>query len=106
MTKLPRRVFTWSRQQLEHMVRICGTPDAIFLNFVNYVQDPNYLAQILEDIQQVTKRNGIVHWFGMGPGFEDVLDVDRLLEWRAGGKAEVINAATMSTEGYRLDKGD
>ena len=106
VTKLPRRVFTWSRQQLEHMVRICGTPDAIFLNFVNYVQDPNYLAQILEDIQQVTKRNGIVHWFGMGPGFEDVLDVDRLLEWRAGSKAEVINAATISTEGYRLDKGD
>lgn len=106
VTKLPRRIFTWSRAQLEHMVRICGTPDGIFLNFVNYVEDPKYLAKILDDIQQVTKRNGIVHWFGMGPGYEDVLDVDRLLEWRGRRKAEVIENATSATFGYRLDKGD
>ena len=103
VTKLPRRVFTWSRQQLAHMVRICGVPDAIFLNFVNYIQDPAYLEKILDDISDVTNRRGMVHWYGMGPSSNDILDLSNVNEWKSEGRAGIIlNAASE----YHLARGD
>lgn len=112
VTKLPRRLFSWSRLQLEHMNRICGTPDGIFLNFVNYVDSPDYLARILTDIQDVCKRGGLVHWFGLGPAAGDVLEANGSAYSPKSGYApqhaevaELINKAMVLSK-YRRERGE
>jgi adenylosuccinate synthase len=41
VTGRQRRIFTWSRKQLEAFVRVCGPTD-LFVNFMNYVDATDY----------------------------------------------------------------
>jgi adenylosuccinate synthase len=69
VTKLPRRIFTFSMQQLRDAIFHCGV-DLVFLNFANYVQSPTDLSAMIEDIED----EGVeVAWVGMGPDDSDVL---------------------------------
>lgn len=76
VTKLPRRIFTFSKQQLMDAVRMNGV-DEIFLNFVNYINlDTDPEAMALKDYFRVVHIAGstITH-MGIGPTFNDVVEV-------------------------------
>lgn len=89
VTKLPRRVFTWSDMQYDHMVNVCGQPDGVFINFVNYVRDQEYFNHIMHKILQT--RSGTPElWFGVGPAFDDVLRLPDYREWRNDPRAAKI----------------
>lgn len=68
VTKLPRRIFTFSFQQIRDAVRMNAT-DAIFLNFCNYNE------VIAHEIVHKLDREfgpGTVKWTGFGPAETDV----------------------------------
>lgn len=73
VTKLPRRIFTFSRQQILEAATHCGA-DQVFLNFVNYCRTPAELMDIVDKIES----NGFsrVRWVGTGPTVKDVHMVD------------------------------
>lgn len=68
VTKLPRRVFTFSMKQTKDAVRLCG-PSKLFLNFANYlgISETRKLADRIADETGVE-----VTWIGFGPTVEDV----------------------------------
>jgi len=72
VTKLPRRIFTFSLSQVKHAVRQCGVKE-IFLNFCNYMQ-PDELKALIESINRNTGAR--VRWTGHGATVNDVVDVD------------------------------
>ncbi len=67
VTRLPRRVFTFSQQQIRDFIKVVE-PDEIFLNFANYC-DPSALNTIIHGIEQ---SGGRVSYIGEGPYNEDV----------------------------------
>jgi adenylosuccinate synthase len=67
VTKLPRRVFTFSQAQIKDFIEIVE-PDEIFLNFANYC-DPSALNTIIHGIEQ---SGGRVAYIGRGPLNENV----------------------------------
>ena len=67
VTKLPRRVFTFSRQQLRDAMRDCS-PAVLFLNFCNYMPD-GALRELEDTIRQ---EGGIIAWRGFGPSYDDI----------------------------------
>lgn len=84
VTKLPRRVFTFSRHQIIDAARACG-PDSLFLNFCNYIQNrppegggiDSELFNLIEDIETICMRrsrtgHGKVHLLGWGPTINDL----------------------------------
>ena len=90
VTKLPRRIFTFSRQQIEEAISYNGARE-IFLNFVNYCRFEDEVRDIVKSIERVP--NTYVRWIGLGPEYKDVYAVPqygsdarlhRILElWRA-----------------------
>lgn len=75
VTKLPRRVFTFSWQQLaQAMSRI--EPTQLFLNFANYL-DPQDLHNMHRKINRMAADYdcGRVRYIGYGPRDRDVVDV-------------------------------
>ena len=66
VTRLPRRLFTFSAQQINQAIRMDGV-DAMFLNFCNYLPDAESLRSIVRSV------NGPVVWFGTGPKVDDVI---------------------------------
>ncbi len=72
VTKLPRRIFTFSRTQIWEAVQYNGV-DEVFLNFVNYVQREDELDEIVRSIENTGAR---VCWIGLGPTVNDVVSVD------------------------------
>lgn len=69
VTKRVRRVFTWSRQQFRHSVRV-NEPDLIFINFMNYLrpdQEKAFLEQLDEDYRHVMGRSPETILVGYGP---------------------------------------
>jgi adenylosuccinate synthase len=80
VTKLPRRVFTFSQQQLQEALLHCGGywNTRLFLNFANYVRDPGELQRLINMIQNPTAMNANtarVHWLGFGPDDQDVKEI-------------------------------
>ncbi len=73
VTKLPRRVFTFSIEQIRQAIRMNGVDD-VFLNFANYPQDANSMPmdQMITDIGRA---GAPVRWIGYGPSITDVVDV-------------------------------
>ncbi len=78
VTKLPRRIFTFSKTQLAEAVRQCGV-DSLFLNFVNYCRTENELIDLISTaaapmIERATARKGgdFAMYFGFGPADADV----------------------------------
>jgi len=72
VTKLPRRLFTFSKQQIETAVRHNGVTK-VFLNFANYVKSEAELVRIVTDIEST---GATVSYMGLGPSYQDVVDLD------------------------------
>lgn len=70
VTKLPRRIFTLSYEQLRYAVELTGC-DALFLNFANYLNDEQELLDMVERLELICP----VRWIGMGPTDSDVLQM-------------------------------
>jgi adenylosuccinate synthase len=73
VTKLPRRVFTWSAQQIADAIRMNGV-DSVFLNFVNYIDrdlapDAMTFADYIDSIHGAGAKVGHL---GFGPNHNDV----------------------------------
>lgn len=80
VTKLPRRIFTFSQQQLDEAAFHCGGywDTRIFLNFVNYLKDEAEIAGLINKINsptQMNMNNPRVAWMGHGPDDSDVKQV-------------------------------
>lgn len=70
VTKLPRRVFTYSREQMRHACTVCA-PDETFLNFANYCASYEELMEIIDHLNEYT----YVRYIGFGPTNADVVDI-------------------------------
>lgn len=79
VTKLKRRLFTFSRKQMEEAMFHCGGywETRVFLNFVNYVTgDAHELMRILEAIEMPGPgylNPPKVQWLGYGPDDKDII---------------------------------
>lgn len=71
VTRLPRRVFTWSTQQIEEAIRI-NNVDYVFLNFCNYEKSLQRMREMEDDIKGAGAQ---VLWYGYGPAEDDVTHV-------------------------------
>lgn len=74
VTKLPRRIFSFSMAQATEACYRCG-PTKIFLNFVNYLEEKEALL-LIGDIHKTLERDGNsarIEWMGIGPNHEHVL---------------------------------
>lgn len=74
VTKLPRRIFTFSAQQIVEAVWQ-NDVNFVFLNFVNYCQSERELGEIVDKINQT---GAAVRYIGTGPSVNDVHDVVEL----------------------------
>lgn len=70
VTKLPRRVFTFSEQQTVEAMRACR-PDVVFLNFVNYLKTPEEVSYMSHLINLLAGKP-VVKWHGHGPSVSDI----------------------------------
>jgi adenylosuccinate synthase len=78
VTKLPRRIFSFSQTQLQEALWHCGGywDTRLFLNFANYVTDKALLDEMIATIESPTKMNmnsPKVAWIGNGPDDKDVV---------------------------------
>lgn len=78
VTKLPRRIFSFSQTQLQEALWHCGGywDTRLFLNFANYVTDRALLDEMIAMIESPTKMNmnsPKVAWIGNGPDDKDVV---------------------------------
>jgi len=78
VTKLPRRIFTFSKKQLDEALFHCGGywDTKLFLNFANYVKDPAQLRALIDEIEYPTVMNlnrPKVEWLGFGPDDSNVI---------------------------------
>lgn len=78
VTKLPRRIFSFSQQQMQEALFHCGGywNTRLFLNFANYVADKELLAEMIKMIEsptQMNMNNAKVAWIGNGPDDKDVV---------------------------------
>lgn len=78
VTKLPRRIFSFSQKQLQEAMFHCGGywDTRLFLNFANYFKDGDDLSGLIQEIEKPTKlnmNNGNVNWLGFGPDDKDVV---------------------------------
>jgi adenylosuccinate synthase len=68
VTRLPRRIFTFSYDQIKDAVRMNGV-DKIFLNFGNYMEPGDFAKMII----RVNEESGAeVELIGLGPTYNDV----------------------------------
>lgn len=67
VTNLPRRIFTFSENQIADAILMDGV-DAVFLNFVNYCTEER-----AEEIIKAIERYAPVQWLGTGPRCEDLV---------------------------------
>lgn len=77
VTKLPRRIFTFSEQQLAEAVFHCGSywKTRLFLNFVNYLKSPDEIQALIERIERpksLALNAPSVDWLGYGPNDSNV----------------------------------
>lgn len=71
VTKLPRRIFTFSMQQLWEAVTVCGV-DELFLNFANYMSE----VEFTELRRRINYRfPGLLRYIGNGPTYNDIAEV-------------------------------
>lgn len=77
VTRLPRRLFTFSEQQLAEALFHCGGywKTRLFLNFVNYLKGPeeiNALLRRIETPKSLALNPPKVEWLGYGPDDSNV----------------------------------
>lgn len=88
VTKLPRRIFTFSSQQMREAIFHCE-PTSIFLNFMNYLD----LSDQLAIVNEIRALGGFVQYVGFGPREDHVFDLDAMegnLEHKLLGAAEYV----------------
>lgn len=68
VTKLPRRVFSWSPLQIKDAIR-ANNVDAVFLNFCNYARNKQIIQGMERDVIEAGSR---VLWYGYGPTENDI----------------------------------
>lgn len=75
VTKLPRRIFTFSEQQTRQAMFACR-PDSVYLNFANYAS-PNRVANIIRTINDCAAdfKCGGVKYLGYGPTRSDIQEL-------------------------------
>lgn len=73
VTKLPRRIFTFSHEQMDAAIRQCGVEE-LFLNFVNYLNTPEEVQTLVEAIEDYSGEC-FVRYLGTGPSDHDVIDL-------------------------------
>ena len=73
VTRLPRRVFTFSPAQFMHAVTVCR-PDEIFLNFINYLNqhDTKIFMGRVKELAKIHKTK--IRYLGHGPTETDIED--------------------------------
>lgn len=82
VTKLPRRIFTFSQQQLSQALRHCGGywNTELFLNFANYVKHHDNLKALIKAIEtpDIDRQNPPkVAWLGFGADDHNVCTRDQ-----------------------------
>jgi len=81
VTKLPRRVFTFSEKQLSEAIRQCGV-DELFLNFMNYLPSVMDVSNILSKSVKVASENGaVLRYVGVGPNPNQILDLTNMSDF-------------------------
>jgi adenylosuccinate synthase len=73
VTKLPRRIFTFSPKQITEAISYNGAKE-VFLNFVNYIQYERDLVCIVRAIEE---GESMVGWIGTGSTHRDVHPLER-----------------------------
>lgn len=71
VTKLPRRIFTYSENQIHDAIFQNGVNE-VFLNFINYCQS---LDEALDIINSIEMCGANVRYLGIGPSVNDVFDI-------------------------------
>lgn len=71
VTKLQRRVFSFSEEQIRQAIRMNGI-DCVFLNFCNYLQGDLAKLNVLNNIIDTIQRYAPVRWLGFGPKVTDI----------------------------------
>jgi adenylosuccinate synthase len=76
VTKLPRRVFNFSLQQMRDAFTVCQ-PDEVFLNFVNYMTEleAKILHREIRQCADVANCDTRIRYMGFGPTANDIADV-------------------------------
>jgi len=80
VTRLPRRVFSFSWQQISDTIRISGATH-LFMNFANYIKDAEQVDAMIGRLDGLGKAK--VSWVGVGPSDHDVVPIGN---WRGCGK--------------------
>lgn len=80
VTKLPRRIFSFSLQQMADACAV-ARPHDIFLNFCNYCDDDT-VSRLCLDIDRVAGGGGVVRYLGYGPTADDIVDLSSKLPRR------------------------
>lgn len=71
VTKLPRRVFSWSTEQIEQAIRMNGVR-SVFMNFVNYLPEGSNGQAFWQRVADITCAGASLGWVGHGPAVGDV----------------------------------
>ena len=81
VTKLNRRVFSWSTEQCARAIRQCA-PDEIFLNFCNYVDTVDGFhdgrpmsTELQRRVDDIKNAGGKLRYLGFGPSALDIIDL-------------------------------
>lgn len=82
VTRLPRRIFTFSAEQIKQAVRMNGI-DSVFLNFANYpmLRDTSgrtgsgLNGNISLMLDEINRTGATVRWLGYGPAMQDIKEL-------------------------------
>lgn len=94
VTKLPRRIFTFSMQQIVEAV-VRNSVNTVFLNFLNYLP-PSKQAELMGELSAALPRGCSVDFTGYGPA---ITDIEAGREWGEIKKAVDAERAAVATEG-------
>lgn len=72
VTKLPRRIFTWSEAQYLDAIRMLGVTHP-FINFINYIKDEDDQTRFIAQLNKIGPR---VRYLGFGPTELEVINAD------------------------------
>lgn len=71
VTKLPRRIFTFSHQQVAEAAKVCGV-NTVALTFCDYLPDNGVMQTMIKDIDLTLPGAARVRLLSFGPSMEDV----------------------------------
>jgi hypothetical protein len=82
VTKLPRRVFMFSKMQIEEALRR-NSVNTLFVNFVNYLETPAHEVEFFDDLQTSLNPGQTVGFKGYGPKIDDIKPIGIWAEIKA-----------------------